>query len=68
MQVARSAKNPRSSKSQSTTAPLSAIDLSELTKLPGEVDSFSFAMSPDNSIILLRLIRGDEIYELDCRE
>jgi Tol biopolymer transport system component len=44
-----------------------AVDLSELTKLPGEVDSF-FAMAPDNSIILLRLIPGDEVYELDYRD
>jgi Tol biopolymer transport system component len=44
-----------------------AIDLSDLTRLPGDVSTF-FAMAPNNSVILLRKIRGDEIYELDYRE
>jgi Tol biopolymer transport system component len=44
-----------------------AVDLSDFSKLTGQISTW-FAVTPNDSIIFLRNVRSDEIYAMDYRD
>jgi len=44
-----------------------AVDLSDFSKLPGRLDTW-FAVTPDDSILFLRVSGGTEIFGFHYRE